>query len=228
MGSDRRSSDKNSWILTPGWPGIPQTLAAIADWKAPNHYHRNLHRLIMKFGMSLPVSISCVPTPVKVRTQVADLPWPVLMLSSWLRLVFESTSGAMVLNGCRLAQQDLWQRELWSFWTLFRTVLPSHPIYEQNEEYWSRCIPFQYHGDEGRGKLRRQVLICSYAPALQSKGHSFLSRLLATIVPGERYACTEEGRESLECLHEAIAEDLIALFNEGLEVPCLKQFRMHT
>lgn len=198
--------------------GIPELLASIAEWRCPRHYHRNLHRLIIKFGLSLPVGIDCVTTPVKVRTQVADLPWPVLMLSSWLRLIFERTSGAMVLNGFNLEESDSWERELLSFWALFRKVQPNHPIYQKGPEVWARCIPFQYHGDEGRGKLRRSVLICSYAPALQWKGHSFLSRLLATVMPGERYACTEDGRETLEVLHAAMAADLIELFEDGLKV----------
>ena len=163
--------------------------------------------------------MDCVTAPVKVRTRVVDLPWPVLKLSSWMRLIFSRSTGAMLLNGYTLEEQTSWQRELLSFWTLFRTVLPNHPIYEKGPEFWARCIPFQYHGDEGRGKLRRQVLICSFAPALQSKGHSFLTRLLALIVPAERYATAEDGTETLECLHATVADDLLSLFNEGLEVP---------
>lgn len=206
------------WFVYMWYLGIPELLASMAEWRCPRHYLRNLHRFIMKFGLSLPVSISCVPTPVKVRTQVADLPWPVLMLSSWLHVIFGRTTGAMLLNGFNLDQQDQWERELCSFWTMFRMVLPNHAIYQKSSDFWSRCIPFQYHGDEGRGKLRRQVLICSFAPALQSKGHSFLTRLLTTVVPGERYACADDGRESLECLHAAIAADLLRLFNEGFQV----------
>lgn len=133
-------------------------------------------------------------------------------------MICERTTGGMILNGFKLQEQELWQRELVSFWTLFRTVLPNHDIYDKDPEFWSRCIPFQYHGDEGRGKLRRQVLICSYAPALQSKGHSFLSRLLSTIVPGERYAVAEGDGETLECLRDQIAADLLKLVHEGLEV----------
>ena len=79
-----------------------------------------------------------------------------------------------------------------------------HGVYSQPEDRLGWTLPFLYHGDEGRGRLRRAVLICSYQPLLFCSGHSFKSRLLASVFPGERYACVE-GEETLEALHDAVA-----------------------
>ena len=190
-------------------------LNKMASWKAPKHWARNLHRLIQSWGLSLMVSPTVVMTPCKFRGSVTKTPWPILLLSSWLKLIFEKTNARMLCNGLPLGPQ--WNLELKAFWTLYRKVHPMHPIYRTPERLeWT--LPFQYHGDEGRGKLHRAVLVCSYQPLLQWKGHTFKSRLLASLFPGERYACLD-GDESLEALHAAVANDLCGLFENGFTVP---------
>ena len=47
--------------------------------------------------------------------------------------------------------------------------------------------------------------------------HSFTSRLLYTIVPSEVY----HGDNTLDKLHSALADDLLRMYNEGLNVACL-------
>ena len=103
-----------------------------------------------------------------------------------------------------------------AFWSLYKLVNPSHEVYSGPEEKMRWTLPFMYHGDEGRGRLHRAVLVCSFQPLLASKGHSFKSRLLASVFPGERYACVE-GEETLETLHAVIANDLRDLFDNGLK-----------
>ncbi|CAK9102229.1 unnamed protein product [Durusdinium trenchii] len=120
----------------------------------------------------------------------------------------------MLCNGLPLGPE--WRNELKAFWTMYRLVNPHHEAFASPQRLeWT--LPFLYHGDEGRGRLRRAVLVCSYQPLLSSKGHSFKSRLLASVFPGERYACLE-GEETLETLHTVIADDLRDLFYNGLEV----------
>lgn len=154
-----------------------------------------------------------VMTPCKFRGSIANTPWPILLLSSWLRLIFEKTNAEMLCNGLPLGKD--WNRELEAFWQLYRNVNPAHKIY-QTPDRLAWTLPFMYHGDEGRGRLRRAVLICSYQPMLFSKGHSFKSRLLASVFPGERYAVLD-GDETLEVLHDAIASDMRDLFENGME-----------
>ena len=58
----------------------------------------------------------------------------------------------------------------------------------------------------------------SFVAGLPAQGHSFLSRFLAAIFPGERYAAGLDGVESLEALHGEIAADLKSLFETGFNV----------
>ena len=160
------------------------------------------------------IQTTTVMTPCKFRGAVVMTPWPVLLLSSWLRFIFVKTNASMLCSGLPLGNQ--WTYELKAFWQMFKHVNPHHPIYDYPERLqWT--VPFLYHGDEGRGKLRRAVLVTSYQPLLASKGHSFKSRLLCSVFPGERYACSNDGEESLESLHAAVGADMRSLFDEGLE-----------
>ena len=63
--------------------------------------------------------------------------------------------------------------------------------------------------------------MCSFfKPTLITCRHSFTSRLLFTVVPSELY----HGDETLDCLHEAMVQDLNSLYETGLSVfrlyPC--------
>lgn len=75
-----------------------------------------------------------------------------------------------------------------------------------------------YHGDEGRGQLKRAVLVTSFVAVLATSGHPFLSRFLCTVYPGERYGKGDDGVETLEALHAEVARDLNDLLEYGFEV----------
>lgn len=50
-----------------------------------------------------------------------------------------------------------------TFWSNFQTIQPSHPIYSQkSDEERRRCIPYAWHGDEGRGLCKVPLLVLSY------------------------------------------------------------------
>lgn len=144
------------------------------------------------------------------------VPWPVLLLSDWLETIFKKTQGALIMNGFSV-EDEQHELQLSSFWELFRHVAPSHQVYAAHGHRLRRVIPMYYHGDEGRGKLRRPVLVASYVAGLPVRGHSFLSRYLATVFPGERYAVGPDGVETLEALHAFLANDLLELFNTGFD-----------
>ena len=193
--------------------GQPWFLRKLSNWRDPSHWARNLHRLIQSWGLTLMIQTTTVMTPCKFRGSVVMTPWPVLLLSSWLRFIFEKTNASMLCSGLPFGEQ--WTYELKAFWQMFKHVNPQHPIYDHPERLqWT--VPFMYHGDEGRGKLRRAILVTSYQPLLASKGHSFKSRMLCSVFPGERYACND-GEESLESLHAVVGADMRSLFDDGLE-----------
>lgn len=203
----------HAWMNTRGRSDV---LMQIASWKNPAHWSRNLHTLICRWSLSLPVSVSNVQCPCDFQGRISMLPWPVLLLSSWLTLIFRKTGGALIMNGFSVDDEGH-ELQLKSFWELYKFVAPGHAVYTVHSNRLGNVIPMYYHGDEGRGKLRRAVLITSYVAGLPAAGHSFLSRFLATVFPGERYATSQDGVETLEALHAFLAEDLLDLFLNGFD-----------
>ena len=189
----------------------------IASWKNPGNWSRNLHKLITRFGLSLNVPVSSVRCPCLFRNRTTVVPWPVLLLSSWLQSIFAKTGGALLINGFTIDDEQH-ERALASFWELYRGVDPGHAVYERHASNLNAVVPLMYHGDEGRGRLKRAVLVTSYVAVLAVSGHPFLSRFLSTVYPAERYATGDDGVETLEALHTDVAKDLNELLEEGFEV----------
>ena len=147
------------------------------------------------------------------------MPWPTLPLTSWLEAIFKKTCGQPVLGGIALRDMQGWQAMLRDFWAKFKAARgEDHQVFTDHVEHLGRCIPVMIHGDEGRGKLRRAVMATSVQPAILPEGHaghSFNSRLLHSIMPGELY----EGDHTVQVLQEALVEDLRQLYTNGFEAP---------
>lgn len=186
--------------------------------------------------MALPVAISTINVPCKWQGRLQNMDWPVLKLSSWMRMIINETDGGMLLNNNSFQEVQKWESEVMRFWSRYEKVCPQHPVsrlhvcleqqrrisskklctaqvFVEHRDRLQHCLPFVWHGDEGRGKIKRAVMIESFAAALAWKGHSFRSRLLFTLVPGECYA----GDNTLSTLHAELARDLQDLFTEGIE-----------
>lgn len=178
----------------------------------------------MRYGLSLHVKLSSVQCPCYFHNATSSVPWPVMLLSSWLDVIFAKTRGALILNGFSV-DDKAHELALSSYWQLYKAVAPEHACFSHHGNRLHRVIPFMYHGDEGRGKLKRAVLVTSYVAALAAVGkpfgHSFLSHFLCTLFPGERYAIGDDGVESLESIHAMVAKDLNDLFNNGFEALAL-------
>ena len=101
-------------------------LYQIASWKTPANWARNLHRLIHTWGLSLMVTPTTVMCPVKFRSAVTTTPWPILHLSTWLRVIFRKTNAKFLCNGIPLHQG--WGKELEAFWSLYKCVCPTHAV----------------------------------------------------------------------------------------------------
>ena len=159
--------------------------------------------------------MTMVELPVRYKQQTVVMPWPALKFSDWAKLIFAKTDGEPLLGGYKLANEQGWQAMLKDFWAK-HSVAIGHPAGLGNEV--ERTIPVMIHGDEGRGKLRRAVMITSVQPVVQKDGHlghSFFSRYLFAVLPGELYA----GETSLDVLQDVLVEDLRALLETGLSVP---------
>ena len=142
------------------------------------------------------------------------LPWPTLRFSDWARYIFARTSGQPLLAGFELSQEAQWGEMFRLFWERYEKAR-GHKLMADGHP-WETTVPIMIHGDEGRGKLRRCVMITSVSPVLHSKGHSFLSRYLYSVLPGENY----EGDHSLDILQDNLVQDLQDLYESGLPVTC--------
>ena len=99
--------------------------------------------------------------------------YPVLYLSSWAAKLFEM-GGHALLGGYSLDEEASFKRMFVQFWDRFKYSRPDLDIYSQP---WDRgyCLPVALHGDEGRGKLKRPVLVVGYQPIISHKGPSYIN-----------------------------------------------------
>ena len=78
----------------------------------------------------------------------------------------------MLLGGHSLDEPEKFQAMLSQFWARFRLVRPSLDLYQKTFDK-SFCIPIAVHGDEGRGKLRRPIMVEAWQPVISFKGTAF-------------------------------------------------------
>ena len=133
---------------------------------------RNLHRHIHATGRTFPVEISGVPTPVRVlsgKPRNTTVSYPVLFLSSWCRECFKD-GGNMLLGGYSLSEDQQWRPMFREFWRLYKFSRPDLDLYKHRSFNHDFCVPIQIHGDEGRGKGRRPLMVVSYQPVIGCKG----------------------------------------------------------
>ncbi|CAE7342484.1 unnamed protein product [Symbiodinium sp. CCMP2456] len=89
---------------------------------------RNLHRLIHRENMTVPVSINFVTVPVRRRRPVlkkVDIAYPVIYPSSWMKFLLRERSY-LVLGGIHIKHTARWQTMLSEFWALHSGYDPLH------------------------------------------------------------------------------------------------------
>ena len=132
---------------------------------------RNLHAYIHKKDKTLPVPITSVMTPVKTRVSrrfaTARRPWPVLHLSSWIKTGMEADqfAGFFLLNGFKLDNLVQAEDNLELFRDRYKSVDSNTPPNPR------RTLPFYVHGDEGRGQVKRPVLVISFQGLMSWDGN---------------------------------------------------------
>lgn len=135
---------------------------------------RNLHSLIHKVGLTLPLRIHTVKIPVRKRKPKVEKQWvhyPVILPSTWFSYLLENHS-MLLLAGHDIKKVDAWNGELRQFWDTYLQCDPSHPMNHGGppKEF---TIPLYIHGDEGRGKYRLPLMVQCIQPAISFKGTSF-------------------------------------------------------
>ena len=138
--------------------------------KSPNNACRKFHHVAQTSGKRLPVAIDWVQTPIrtitksKVTEELVD--FPTLPLSSWMRASFD-LGGHIFVGGKGMDHLNQFCDILHDWWIKYRRLDPNLPVYEDFDESDCRfLIPIAIHGDEGRGRYKRPIMIFSFQPIL--------------------------------------------------------------
>ena len=113
--------------------------------------------------------------------------FPVLLPSAWLRYML-SIGGELALGGHNLEDTSDWRQMLHDFWS---KVQPTMPQLDLGDKDRSLCLPWALHGDEGRGKLKRPIMVLGAQPLISWLGPTTVN------LPG--YLCHTRSSNSSCC-----------------------------
>ena len=101
---------------------------------------------------------------IKLRKpiRIAKVFWPILRMDHWVQYLVAHKPG-ILLAGHSL--QGNWRQVFETFWAKYKVIDPNHPIYAQKLDVQG-CIPIMFHGDEGRGHLKRPYLVIAWQPVV--------------------------------------------------------------
>ena len=120
----------------PHGPGQLDLLYQIAAaGRSETNACRNLHSLIHKRGLTLPLKIHTVEVPVRKRKPKVRKTWvhyPVILPSTWAKYLLESHS--FLLLGGHDINHGTWQRELAMFWETYLKTDANHPMVKPGEK----------------------------------------------------------------------------------------------
>ena len=139
--------------------------------KGENHCRR-LHAFARKTECLLSVRVQKVQTIVrqieKSKVHEVEIDYPVLPLSSWMETSF-NLGGHFFLGGKGLSSFSQFSKILCDFWRRYRPLDPDLPFFEDvGEPYYHCSFPVAVHGDEGRGRYKRPILVLSFQPVLSN------------------------------------------------------------
>ena len=89
---------------------------------------------------------------------MTEIDYPVLLPSSWLRLMLNSCPE-VILGGHPIESVDGWGNMYRGFWHHFNKSMPGVQMGGASPEV---SIPIAIHGDEGRGKTRKPIMIIAW------------------------------------------------------------------
>ena len=156
----RFSGGKLDLLRRIAWAGLSRTNAS-----------RNLHSLINKNKILFPVEIDACLIHVAFRKPTfrrEEIWWPIIRMESWVKTILHEVPEVL-LGGFKLEHVKHWSEMLHQFWKLYFSAYPGHCLKTSGFDH-GFCIPYFFHGDEGRGYRNRPVMIESFQPVISHKG----------------------------------------------------------
>lgn len=190
------------------------------------------HKVFKDHGQSLDIRIS--------KCDLISKPnFPYVKFGDWVRYCIEFDLLENLVGVRDLRDME---RDLTLFWKRFQASHPQHKMYDLSEpgapRHHSRTIPIVLHGDEGRGRKKKQLMVLSATGLLgkgssrcRSKngsvaeterplflnmlGNSSLTHFLHSVMPISLYNATPEAYYQVLSIQ---AQELWELFTHGLQV----------
>lgn len=92
--------------------------------------------------------------------------FPTLPLSEWMETSFD-LGGHFFLGGSGGEDFAAFSDILLDWWRAYREVDPSLPLFNDfDESEYRYCLPMALHGDEGRGRYKRPIMVFSFQPLI--------------------------------------------------------------
>lgn len=130
---------------------------------------RNLTRLIRRIPgamLRIPIDACKVSIQLKKPLRRQEVYWPLIRMDDWCKYLLKAKPR--LLLGGHIPSEN-WKATFRQFWADYRLVDPNHPVYTQNWDLGG-CLPYFFHGDEGRGQLKRPFMVISFQLAIGHLG----------------------------------------------------------
>ena len=103
---------------------------------------------------------------VKGKPRLEVINFPVLLPSTWLQYAL-SIGGEVILGGHNITAEPLWRPMLEKFWSNFLKASPWVSLRGIDPQV---AVPVAIHGDEGRGRVKRPIMVVSIQPMVSWLG----------------------------------------------------------
>lgn len=217
-------------------------LEKAANTKCIKNAERDLHILLKRHGMTLPIQ----PTPVSF-VGANKLEIPCLKLTTWWHYLL-STHPDFLMGGFQFGSMS--QLLLDTYWQNMESCFPDHAVFTLHDrETRKRCIPFYLHMDEGVGLRKKAVLVMSAQAVFgletqtryndfytsstvrtmddaagvmsraqfhSARGSTYKSRFLFTAIPKKNYS--KKNEYVFHGLLEELATECTSLMTTGVKI----------
>ena len=166
---EKRSLGNMSGVFDPDLEKIGR--AGPASSKKFRNISRNFHAWINEENKTLPVEVSTVKLRVlehRPKTKEVARDFPMIGLKAWAGYLLQE-APEFVLGGNSLDND--YQKTYRTFWETYEKLDGGHPVFSDfPRSSWGNLVPYCLHGDEGRGKAKRPVLVTSYQMLIPKGG----------------------------------------------------------
>eukprot|EP00438_Fugacium_kawagutii_P015138 Skav220607 [mRNA] locus=scaffold507:143470:153073:+ [translate_table: standard] len=213
-------------------PAAANTTIGVLAQCSTKHSESSVHKIAKDYKLTLPIPL----TPVEISK---DDQIPVCLLSSWLQFIL-SLNLWHLLSGLP-EPDDLRCKAQWtSFWRKFKKIMPNHDVFhlaQQGVLSLDRTAAMMLHGDEGRSKKKRAIMILNAFSVLgfgsnvpnrrasletdydkqdiNFKGNTWVSRWLLGVLPKSLYDPKKGHSNAYDRLSQALADDMNQIISNG-------------